>query len=59
MKTYGEIEAYIHSSLTSVADGWELSVSRSNRFAPGEIIPQYLSERRVRGPTAGLDVVKK
>jgi hypothetical protein len=35
MKTYGEVDVYIHVFLTSALVGGEWSASRTGRFTPG------------------------
>jgi hypothetical protein len=39
MKTYGGVDVYIHTFLTSALDGGEWSASRPCRFTPGERAP--------------------
>jgi hypothetical protein len=39
MKTYEEMEVYLHAFLTSALDGCEWSASRPGRFTPGKELP--------------------
>jgi hypothetical protein len=59
MKTYGGVDVQIHIFLTSVLVGCEWSVSRSDRFTPGE---RALGTNWIEGwvgHRAGLDDVEK
>jgi hypothetical protein len=50
MKTYGEVEVWLHALLTSALDGGEWSTSRPSCFTPKERAPQYPFDWRLSGP---------
>jgi hypothetical protein len=50
MKTYGEVDVYIHIDLISALVGGEWSASFPGRFTPGGKCPRYLLDRRLGGP---------
>ena len=59
MKAYREVEVQLHIFVTSTLDkrGW--STSRCQPFMlEKDPPPRYLSSRRVRGPTSGLEILK-
>jgi hypothetical protein len=59
MKAYGGVDVYIHIFLASILVGGEWSVSRPDRFNPGERdLGTHLIGGWV-GPRAGLDDMKK
>jgi hypothetical protein len=59
MKAYGRVDAYIHIFLTSALAGGEWSVSRPDRFTPGERAPGIHWIGGWVDPRAGLDDVEK
>jgi hypothetical protein len=59
MKTYGAMDVYIHTFLTSALVGGEWSASRPCRFTPGERAPGIHSTGGWVGPRAGLDEMEK
>jgi hypothetical protein len=50
IKTYGGVEVYLHSFLTEILDGGDLSASRPGRFTPMVKSPWYPLDRRLGGP---------
>jgi hypothetical protein len=50
MKVYGEMDVWIHVSLSSVVVGGEWSASRSCRFTSGERAHSYPLDRRLGEP---------
>jgi hypothetical protein len=59
MKTYGGVDVYIHTFLTSALVGGEWSVSRSCCFTTGERGPGTNGIGGWVGPRAGLDDMEK
>jgi hypothetical protein len=59
MKTYWEVEVYLHAVLTSALGGGEWSASRPGRFTPRERVPGTQCIGGCVGPRAGLDTVSK
>jgi hypothetical protein len=57
MKTYGEVDVYIHVYLTLALDEEEWSVSRIGCFTRGEIAPGAYWIGGSVGPSNGLDSV--
>jgi hypothetical protein len=57
MKTYGEMETYLHAFLTSVLDGGEWTASRAGRFTSGETEKGTHLKRDLVGPKASPDAV--
>jgi hypothetical protein len=59
MKTYGEVDEYIHVFLTSTLVGGEWSASRSGRSTSGETAPGIHWVGGWVGLRAGLDDMEK
>jgi hypothetical protein len=59
MKTYGEVDVYIHVFLTSAIARGEWSASRPGRFTPGVRAPSTHWKRGWMGPRTGLANVEK
>jgi hypothetical protein len=59
MKTYGGVDVYTHVFLTLALVGVEWSVSRLDRFTPGERAPCTHWIGGWVGPRAGLDDMEK
>jgi hypothetical protein len=59
VKTYWEVEVYIHTFLTSSLDGGEWSASRPGRFTPREKAPGTHWTGGSVSPRAILDAVVK
>jgi hypothetical protein len=59
MKTYGEVDVYIHIFLTSALVEGERPASRPSRFTPGERAPGTHWIGGWVDPSAGLDNVEK
>jgi hypothetical protein len=57
MKTYGEVEVYLHAFLSSALDGGEWSASRPGRFTPRERAPGTHCIGGWVGPRAVLEAV--
>jgi hypothetical protein len=57
MKTSGEVEAYLHSLLTSALDGDEWSALRPGRSVPWDKSPRTQRIGGWVGPRVGLDAV--
>jgi hypothetical protein len=55
MKTYGEVEVWLHTFLTSALVEGEWSASRPTRFTPGERVPGIHRIRGWVGSRADLD----
>jgi hypothetical protein len=55
----GEVEIQLHAFLTSALDVGDWSASRSNRFAPEEIVPDTNWIGGWVGPRAGLETAIK
>jgi hypothetical protein len=58
MKTYAEMDVWIHAFLTSALVGSEWSASRPGRFTPKERAPGTHWIRGWVGPRTGLDAVE-
>ena len=59
MKSYGGVEAQLHSFLTSALDGSKRSISDSGGFTPGEGAHDTHCIRVNVGPRVGLDITEK
>ena len=59
MKSYGRLEAQLHSFLTSALDGIKRSISDSGGFTPGEGAHDVHCIRDNVGPRVGLDIAGK
>jgi hypothetical protein len=55
MKTYGDVEVYLHAFLTWTLDEGEWTASHTDRYTPGErtAASHWIGDRV--GPRAGLD----
>jgi hypothetical protein len=59
MKSYGGLEAQLHSFLTSALDGSKRSISDSGGFTPGEVAHDTHCIRFNVGPRFGLEIAEK
>jgi hypothetical protein len=59
MKTYGGVDVWIHSSLTSALVGGEWSASHSGRFILGERVPRTRWTGSWVGRSVGVDDLEK